>query len=256
MTNWENNYVQKNKYTRPGFLLKEVRKIVLHWTANPGATADGHQRYFNGTAIKNKTFASAHIFIDPNEAICIVPLNEVAYHANDNYEKGNGIVYRGVKDISPDANKYSIGVELCVEKNGIIHPDTIGRAVKVITELCKTYKLSTDDIVRHYDVTHKPCPKPFVDQPDNFIAFKKQVDKLLKNVPTVKPVGTSFAYPGVLIKKGSKNEYVRLIQKKLGITVDGNFGHKTLTAVLKFQESNKLKIDGIVGQITWDKLFN
>lgn len=38
-------------------------------------------------------------------------------------------------------------------------------------------------------------------------------------------------------------------------TPDGFFGSKTLTAVKNFQSMEGLTIDGIVGRITWDRIF-
>lgn len=244
MTAWRNNFISMNKYTRPSIKLKEVRKIVLHWTGNPGASAESHQRYFNGTAIKNKTYASAHIFVDSKEAICIIPLEEVAYHANDHYERNSsGAVYRGIPELEPNANKLSIGVEMCVEKDGTISQATISRTVKVIAELCKMFKLNANDIVRHYDITHKPCPKPFVDHVESFSVFKEQVNAVLNPL-----------YPGIL-KAGLKGDSVKKVQQKLNITTDGIFGPITERAVKQFQESSGLAVDGIVGKDTWSKLF-
>jgi N-acetylmuramoyl-L-alanine amidase len=169
MATWRNQYVRVNQYTRPGIKLNGVRKVIVHWTANPGATAANHFRYFDQTAVVAKRYASAHIFVDKIEAICIVPLNEVAYAANDGS-------YRGVAELKPNANFLSISVELCVEKDGTLHPDTIARAVAVCKELCATYGLDpSSDIVRHYDVTHKNCPAPWVSNVDGFTAFKAEV---------------------------------------------------------------------------------
>lgn len=170
---WADKYVRVNKYTRPGTKLGAVKKIVLHWTANPGASAHNHFRYFDGTAIEQKRSASAHIFVDRAEAYCIVPLNEVAYHANDGS-------YRGVPALKPNANLCSLGVEMCVEKDGTIHVDTIACTAKIVAELCRKYKLDADDIVRHYDITHKSCPTPWVRKPADFGAFKKLVGAILK----------------------------------------------------------------------------
>lgn len=62
-------------------------------------------------------------------------------------------------------------------------------------------------------------------------------------------------YPGYYIKKGSKGEIVRIIQRKLAIAVDGIFGVQTENAVKNFQRKNKVQADGIVGPVTWSKLF-
>lgn len=252
MATWRNDFISMNKYTRPSIKLKEVKKIVLHWTANPGASAQSHQRYFNGIAIKNKTYASAHIFVDSKEAICIIPLDEIAYHANDHYERNsNGGVYRGVAELAPNANKLSIGVEMCVEKDGTISQYTLSRTIRVIAELCKMFKLNANDIVRHYDITHKPCPKTFIDHPERFNEFKTQVNAIL-NPP--KTQTDSIPYTGIL-KEGSTGESVKKVQQKLKITADGIFGPVTENAVKKFQASNGLVVDGIVGKNTWGKLF-
>ncbi|MCM1217040.1 MAG: peptidoglycan-binding protein [Lachnospiraceae bacterium] len=58
-----------------------------------------------------------------------------------------------------------------------------------------------------------------------------------------------------LLKKGSKGEDVKTLQKLLGVDVDGIFGSKTEAAVKEFQQKNKLKVDGKVGPETWGKLL-
>ncbi len=60
----------------------------------------------------------------------------------------------------------------------------------------------------------------------------------------------------MLIKLGSSGEEVKKIQIKLGLNPDGDFGKNTETAVKKWQKDNGLKDDGVVGDITWNKLFN
>ena len=49
------------------------------------------------------------------------------------------------------------------------------------------------------------------------------------------------------LKKGSKGDEVKILQKALNITVDGDFGVKTENAVKTFQKSKGLIADGIVG---------
>ena len=57
------------------------------------------------------------------------------------------------------------------------------------------------------------------------------------------------------IKIGSKGDDVKKIQKKLGLVADGSFGSKTESAVKSWQKTNGLKDDGVVGSITWNKMF-
>lgn len=53
------------------------------------------------------------------------------------------------------------------------------------------------------------------------------------------------------LKNGSRGEEVKLVQAKVGVTVDGIFGANTETAVKLFQCQNGLTADGIVGPKTW-----
>ena len=57
-----------------------------------------------------------------------------------------------------------------------------------------------------------------------------------------------------IIKKGSKGESVKVLQKYLGITQDGVFGANTEAAVKKFQSKAGLTADGVVGVKTWAAL--
>lgn len=62
------------------------------------------------------------------------------------------------------------------------------------------------------------------------------------------------------LRSGSRNEAVRVLQRKLGETgfdagtPDGIFGKMTTRAVKQYQRAHNLKADGIVGPSTWVKL--
>lgn len=64
------------------------------------------------------------------------------------------------------------------------------------------------------------------------------------------------------LRKGSQGNITKLLQEKLvklGYStngVDGIFGNGTYLAVIKFQKSQGLSVDGIVGKNTWRKLLN
>lgn len=57
-----------------------------------------------------------------------------------------------------------------------------------------------------------------------------------------------------MIKLGSSGDNVKVLQTKLGLTPDGDFGPATEKAVKAWQEKNGLTADGIVGNTTWSKL--
>lgn len=58
----------------------------------------------------------------------------------------------------------------------------------------------------------------------------------------------------MILKKGSRGNEVKELQKFLGITADGIFGPGTEKHVKKWQSDNGLVVDGIVGPATWDAM--
>lgn len=167
---WNCRCIDINPFSRPGIKLGSVEFLVWHYTANPGASAENHFNYFQGLKNQNlhdrveDRYASAHLFIDRDSAVEIVPLDEKAYHAG-----------------KASYNQCSIGIELCIETDGSFHPDTIKRAVQIGAFLCQKYKLDPMlDQIRHYDVTGKICPKPWVEKPGLFKQFRMDVGSAMK----------------------------------------------------------------------------
>ena len=81
-------------------------------------------------------------------------------------------------------------------------------------------------------------------------------------VEALKPSGGSveagpmeFKYPGSPVKLGSKGPQAMLVQAVIGAKADGDFGPKSVEALKVWQRANGLKDDGVVGPITWDKMF-
>ena len=52
-----------NEYSRPGTELAQVNGIVVHYTANPGTTAEQNRSYFESLAETWETHASSHFII-------------------------------------------------------------------------------------------------------------------------------------------------------------------------------------------------
>lgn len=172
--NYEVKYININKLSRPGYKLLRVGAIVIHYTANHGGTADNHFSYFNN--LKDR-YASAHIFIDRSKALEIIPLDEVAFHSN---ERKAGPLISSLKATAPyyqggNANLISIGIEMCMEKDGTIHSDTIARTILIVKKMQKQFGVLP--IYRHYDVTGKRCPAPFVTEGKLWTKFLEDVKK-------------------------------------------------------------------------------
>ena len=68
--------------------------------------------------------------------------------------------------------------------------------------------------------------------------------------------GLTFNYPGTPVKKGSKGDAVKLVQAIVGANPhDGDFGPGTEGKVKAWQIANGLTADGVIGPVTWKKMF-
>lgn len=142
-----------------------INWICLHFTANNGDTAQNNADYFAREVVE----ASAHYFVDPNGVVQSVKDSDTAWHCGR--ERG-GSYYNDCR------NANSIGIEMCsVIRNGVyvIPEDTMKRAAKLTRELMAKYHVPISRVCRHYDVTHKECPEPWVRNPNQWENFKKML---------------------------------------------------------------------------------
>ena len=148
-----------NPYSRPGDKVSKVTAIVVHYVGNPGTTAEQNRSYFNNLAELNNAYASSHYVVGlQGEIIQCVPLDEIAYASNNrNYD--------------------TISIECChQDAEGRFTDDTYNSLVRLVAALCRTYGLNPEtDVIRHYDVTGKLCPIYYVNNPDEWYAFKLSV---------------------------------------------------------------------------------
>lgn len=57
-----------------------------------------------------------------------------------------------------------------------------------------------------------------------------------------------------ILKRGLAGEPVKILQQKLGVTADGQFGPGTEQALKDYQQKHGLKIDGIAGPDTFSQM--
>lgn len=152
-----------NPYSRPGTALEKVNGIVIHYTANPGTTAKQNRNYFNGLKDSKKTKASAHFVVGlEGEIVQCIPCNEIAYASNDR-------------------NSDTISIECChPDATGKFNQETKDTLVHLTAWLIGRYGLTTDDVIRHYDVTGKKCPLYYVEHEDEWNKFKEDVDAYIE----------------------------------------------------------------------------
>lgn len=151
-----------NEYSRPGTPLKKVKGVVIHYTGNPGTTATQNRSYFEGLAESKETKASSHYIIGlSGEIVQCVPLDEIAYASNER-------------------NADTISIECCINNDaGKFNDNTYDALVHLTAWLVGEYDLKISDIIRHYDVTGKICPKYFVEHESAWEDFKLDVEKYI-----------------------------------------------------------------------------
>jgi N-acetylmuramoyl-L-alanine amidase len=143
-----------NPYSRPGTPLEAVNGVVVHYVGNPNTTARQNNSYFRSLADTGETWASSHFLVGlEGEVLLNVPLDEVAY-------------------CSSQRNGDTISIECChPDEEGVFTPETYASLTKLVQWLCETYDLSRDQVIRHYDVTGKECPRYYVQHPEAWETF-------------------------------------------------------------------------------------
>ena len=138
-----------------------VEYIVVHYTANTGDTAQNNLDYF----ARAKTGTSAHYFVDENEVCQSVQDTDVAWHCGSKNPR---------HPYCRNAN--SIGVEMCNSVGGV--PEAVrDRTADFVRQKMKEYGIDSSHVLRHYDVTGKRCPAPWVDNPAEWMEFKKMLEE-------------------------------------------------------------------------------
>ena len=142
-----------------------VRYIVMHYTANNGDTAKNNCDYYHRVGGLQ---ASAHYFVDEHGAMQSVRECDTAWHC------GARAYWH------PECrNGNSIGIEMCSRKRAdgsyYILPETVANAAALAREIMQRYGIDTEHVLRHYDVTGKRCPMPWVDDTAQWTAFKEML---------------------------------------------------------------------------------
>ena len=148
-----------NEYSRPQLPLNGADYIAIHYTANPGATAQNNRDYFENLSISHEAKVSSHFVVGlEGEVIQCIPTSEMSYATNSR-------------------NVDSISIECChKDDTGVFEQETYDSVVKLAAWLCARFGLTSEQVIRHYDVTGKECPKYYVDHPDAWEQMKADIN--------------------------------------------------------------------------------
>lgn len=141
---------------------KQNKYIVIHYVGATGSAED-NCRYF----LSNYRGASAHYFVGHDGEVWQSVLDaDIAWHCGATRYKHPYC-----------RNDNSIGVEMCCRKNlsnntWYFEEETIKATTELVKELMKKYNIPAANVVRHWDVTGKMCPEPYVRDTDAWNTFK------------------------------------------------------------------------------------
>lgn len=200
-----------------------IKYIVIHDTGNTsaGANAERHYNYFN----TGDRQSSAHYFVDDFQILRVVKDSNKSWHCGDGRGK-NGIT-----------NENSIGVEMCINSDGDFDK-TYENTLELTRYLMERYKISIDNVVRHYDASGKTCPHTMSSNNwEKWFKFKSDlinvrnedhtelITKLYKNIFNRTPdsdglkywndqLNTGLSYGDMLKNMGDSKEFIEVYDIK------------------------------------------
>ena len=162
-----------SKYNFNSDSVSRIKYIVIHYVGALGGAKENCAYYGGGNR-----GASAHYFVGfAGEIWQCVEDKDIAWHCGASS-------YR-----HPECrNANSIGIEMCVrkksketmnatDKDWYFEKATVQSAVELTKYLMKKYNVPAERVIRHYDVTGKICPNPYVYNTGTYTwdAFKKAI---------------------------------------------------------------------------------
>ena len=133
-----------------------IKYIVIHFVGSE-STAMNNARYF----ARNKLNSSAHYFTDETSIWQSVKDENVAWHCGGGLQGTGGHTFYKMC-----TNSNSIGIEMCCKKTSsgqwYFEEGTVKNTVELVKYLMAKHSVPIERVIRHYDVTGKNCPEPYI----------------------------------------------------------------------------------------------
>lgn len=146
--------IEVDGISRRGEKLEDIRNIVIHYVANPGSSAQANHDWY----VNPESEVSSHFLVGlAGEVLQCIPLDE--YSSASNHR-----------------NKDTISIEVChPDETGKFNDESYHSLVQLTAWLLEVSGLQPEDVIRHYDITGKDCPRYFVQHEDSWLAFLADV---------------------------------------------------------------------------------
>lgn len=246
-----------------------IKRIILHWTGGADGVNDKERDSYNAIITRNGEIVPGRF---PPEA-----------QTPENIKRGSK--YYAAHTLN--MNSYSMGIAVDAMAGAIEHPFTAGKYPITEVQLDALAKYTAQMVVKYGLVvtrqtvlTHAEVQRtlgvtqrnkwditwlPKMLRPADPIEVGDMIRDMVKRhlnadgmLSIQKP--TSLTMPRPILKRGAHGASVEYLQEALERhgnspgDIDGLFGSRTDIAVRRFQLSNGLYVDGIVGPQTWKKL--
>ncbi len=153
--------------------ISSLKYIVLHDSGKDGDSDESNAAYYKEHISK----ARAHYFVDDDSISISVPDDYIVWSVGgvkyEDADQAGGGKWHGIC-----TNANSISIELCdTVKNGKCDftEETVNNTVRLVKKLMERYRIPPENVIRHFDVTGKICPKPFVDSEKQWKVFKEKI---------------------------------------------------------------------------------
>ncbi len=148
---------------------KQNLYIVIHYVGGV-STAKNNADYY----ARQKLSASASYFVDEGSIWQSVEDFDRAWHCGGGLQGSKGHAFYKLC-----TNSNSIGIEMCCKKtaDGVWYFEeaTIKNTADLTRYLMKRYNIPAERVIRHYDVTGKCCPEPYVRDEKAWAEFKEMI---------------------------------------------------------------------------------